>query len=289
MYTCKRCNKEFEIDWRKDTSLIKRQPIPSYCSRFCANSHSRTEESKERTKQALKKFHLTTPKSKTAKVKICKICGQSICQRSDICKKRQTFKKLSKYFGFDLSKIGTILVYEEFDRVVNLLKEEYFDNKLSSIAIAEKYGHKNKLDFNTFLKRFFDIRNLSDATRNNIIENGLGCRGSNQYKSGHHTTWNNRDIFYRSSYELEYAQQLDLQRVDYVVERLRILYWDSQRQIQRVAVPDFYLLESNTIVEIKSSYTYNEQNMKDKRRSYIQHGYNFKFFLDKKEVDTSLW
>lgn len=285
MYTCKRCNKEFEIDWRRDKGLIKRQPIPYFCSRCCANSHNRTEESKERTSRTLKTLHFHCG----IRPKKCKICGQEICTRKDICSKRRTFKTLSQYFGFDLSKLGTISIYEEFERVVNLLKEEYFDNKLSSISIAEKYGYKNKLDFNCFLKRFFDIRNLSNATKNSIIEKGLGHRGSFQFKSGHHITWNNKDIFYRSSYELEYALQLDKERIKYSVESLRILYWDSQKQVQRVAIPDFYLPESNMIIEIKGSYTYDEQNMKDKKKAYIQHGYNFKLFLDKKEVDTSLW
>jgi predicted nuclease of restriction endonuclease-like RecB superfamily len=57
---------------------------------------------------------------------------------------------------------------------------------------------------------------------------------------------------------------------------------------QRVAIPDFYLSESNTIVEIKSNWTYDEQNMKDKFKVYKEHGYNFKLILEGKEVDFSL-
>lgn len=90
--------------------------------------------------------------------------------------------------------------------------------------------------------------------------------------------------FYRSSYELEYAQQLDEQQVDYNMENLRILYWDSQLLKQRVAIPDFYLPESNTIVEIKSNWTYNKQNIEDKVKSYKEHGYNCKLMLEKKET-----
>lgn len=221
----------------------------------------------------------------------CKYCGQANCLRPDVCKRHQTFKTLSKYYGFDESVIGTIRIYEEFDRVVNLLKEEYFDNKLSTVAIAEKYGYENKFNLNKLLRSLFNLRELSEAVGNASIQGRLINTGIrfNQYKCGHHITWNGRDIFYRSSYELEYAQQLDKKQVKYSVESLRILYWDSQKQRQRVAIPDFYLVEDNTIVEIKGSYTYDEQNMKDKKRAYIQHGYNFKLFLDKKEVDTSLW
>ena len=63
----------------------------------------------------------------------------------------------------------------------------------------------------------------------------------------------------------------------------RILYWDSQIQVQRTAIPDFYLPDSNMIVEIKSDYTYDEPNMKDKLKSYKKHGYDFKLILEHKE------
>ena len=48
----------------------------------------------------------------------------------------------------------------------------------------------------------------------------------------------------------------------------------------RMAVPDFYIPSTNTIVEIKSEYTLNEQEMKDKAKQYIQNGYNFKLLVD---------
>lgn len=54
---------------------------------------------------------------------------------------------------------------------------------------------------------------------------------------------------------------------------------------QRVAIPDFYLPESNTIVEIKSDYTYDKQNMDDKIKAYKEHGYKYKLILEKEEVE----
>ena len=68
------------------------------------------------------------------------------------------------------------------------------------------------------------------------------------------------------------------------MENFRILYWDSRKLHQRIAIPDFYLPESNTIVEIKSSWTHDIQNMKDKFKSYKEHGYKCKLILDKKEA-----
>ena len=90
--------------------------------------------------------------------------------------------------------------------------------------------------------------------------------------------------FYRSSYELEYYKILDEQKINYETEKLRILYWDSQLLKQRIAVPDIYIKKDNLIIEIKSNYTYDKINMKDKVKSYKEHGYNFKLILEHKEI-----
>lgn len=51
----------------------------------------------------------------------------------------------------------------------------------------------------------------------------------------------------------------------------------------RITIPDFHLSETNTIVEIKSTYFYDPINMKDKFVKYKELGYNFKLILDKIE------
>lgn len=52
---------------------------------------------------------------------------------------------------------------------------------------------------------------------------------------------------------------------------------------KRIAIPDFYLVDNNEIVEIKSNWTYDEQNMKDKIKVYKDNGYNVKLILEHKE------
>lgn len=52
----------------------------------------------------------------------------------------------------------------------------------------------------------------------------------------------------------------------------------------RGAIPDFYIPSTNTIIEIKSSWTLDEQNMKDKMKAYLDLGYNFKLICDHKEI-----
>ena len=43
----------------------------------------------------------------------------------------------------------------------------------------------------------------------------------------------------------------------------------------------------NTIVEIKSNYTLDIQEMKDKVKEYKNLGYNFKLILEHQEVDLN--
>ena len=93
-------------------------------------------------------------------------------------------------------------------------------------------------------------------------------------------------IFYRSSYELKYFQKLDQQKIPYKVEAFRIKYWDSQLSKFRIAVPDIYLPENHKIIEIKSIFTYDKQNMVDRSNEYLKLGYDFALILDQKEFTS---
>jgi hypothetical protein len=51
-------------------------------------------------------------------------------------------------------------------------------------------------------------------------------------------------------------------------------------------VPDFYLPDSNTIVEIKSLYWLRPEEMRNKRDAYLNLGYKFKLILEHQEVEN---
>lgn len=292
---CKWCNGEI------DETKLSKYASGKFCSKVCARKYSQSITNNDELKKGncricgkeiwVKKradiHKIKCDKCKRIERQTCKYCGQLPCKRPDICKKHQTFPALAKYFGFDVDKIGTIEIYEEFDRVKNMLIEDYWDKELSLPELTEKYNHYTPWNFVKILKSLdIDIRSMKEASINKY-KNGKDNLTNihNQYKHGWHKTWNGKDVFYRSSYEIEYAQQLDEQQVDYDMENLRILYWDSQLLKQRVAIPDFYLPESNTIVEIKSDWTYDEQNMNDRIKAYEEHGYKYKLILEKKEVE----
>jgi hypothetical protein len=65
---------------------------------------------------------------------------------------------------------------------------------------------------------------------------------------------------------------------------LRIKYFDTQKNDYRYAVPDFYLVETNTIVEIKSAFTLDVVNMRDRKKEFEKRGYNFKLIFEFKEM-----
>lgn len=78
---------------------------------------------------------------------------------------------------------------------------------------------------------------------------------------------------------------MDIHKISYTYENLKIKFFDTQKNRYRLAIPDFYLPNTNTIVEIKSSWTLNVQEMKDKVKEYKKLGYAFKLILDHKETD----
>lgn len=274
-FCCDKCARGFSTKNEKD---FKKEA-------FCKKCNSKIIINK----RASIKNVLCEKCKKLNEIRICKICGQiKPCRRPDICRKHKLFPNLIKYFGLKEEYIGTIKIYEEYDKIKNLVYEDYYDNKLNIIKMAEKYNHNNHGNFYKILNSLeLEFRSNSESQQISLLNNINQHKYINNYrfKCGWHTTWNNKKVFYRSSYELDYAKKLDTQEIDYEMEKIRILYWDSIQQKQRVAIPDFYLIEENKIVEIKSIYTFDKQNLKDKIKAYKECGYKFELILDKKIID----
>ena len=77
---------------------------------------------------------------------------------------------------------------------------------------------------------------------------------------------------------------MDKNKIEYEVETLRIKYFDINRNEYRCAIPDFYIPGENLIVEIKSDWTLDIQNMKDKIKAYNELGYKVKVICEHKEI-----
>lgn len=221
--------------------------------------------------------------------RVCKLCGndRSIkeCKRRNICEKYKLLPSLHKYFGFDLSTKGSEKFYDEWDRIVSLLNDDYWNKELSISDIVEKYNMKDVGTTGGILKSLgIKSRNISESIRLAYKQGKINPTSDPIFNSGVHTAWNNKKVFYRSSYELDYAKELDKQKIDYEMETLKIQYFDSQKKITRTAIPDFYLPDENKIVEIKGKYYYDERNMKDKFNAYRKYGYKTELILEHESV-----
>lgn len=287
---CENCNKEHDGNYGSGR----------FCSKKCARGFA-TKIKRIEINQKVSKTLTGTISSHKDKKKIngkwislteeekfnkthCKYCGalKKKCLLPSICGKYRLFDIMIDYFGFNKNTLGTIKIYEEYNRIKNLLIEEYYDNNLSLMDIGLKYNYLNLNIIKLFDFLKIKRRDLSKSITLSFLKEDrkLNYNPNCTYKTGWHITWNNKKIFYRSSYELEFCKKLDDKKIDYEVEKLRILYWDSKKLKQRVAIPDFYILNENKIIEIKSFYTYDEQNMNDKVKAYKEHGYNFELYLE---------
>ena len=286
-----------------------------FCNASCKTSFtnvkrgSRSEETKRKISEKLKSKPNPNRILKTKNLivknniyyKICKICGreykyikgENSCCNNDFCKKHnyQHFPTLIKYFGFDKTKLGTIEVENEFNRIRNLLYDLYWNQYLSSTEICKIYNYPQicNLTHKVFKNiLFIPIKNCKQSVDENIFTGRQDISKSFMHGFGKeqwYTTWNGKEVFLRSSNELKYAQELDEQQIDYDVESLRIKYFDTQRNEYRCAIPDFYIPSENMIVEIKSEYTLNKQNMIDKKKAYLEQGYKFKCICDFNEIE----
>lgn len=288
---CKKCGKEFTVIEEETKFPIKGDKY--FCCRSCANTRYHSNETKQKISKSIINLDKNI-KSRKYKEEHTYFCGsKELDEQNYDISRRQSPKWFNKLipFGFDINSLYTKRIIEEHKKVKQLLYNEYVNNGLSPADIYKKYNCKEYFNNSeTLLHIFkdwkFPIRSWSKSCINSWLNGKLNNENNhNQYNQQWYTTWNGKEVYLHSSYELDYAKELDKQKIDYDVECLRIKYWDSQKQEYRCAIPDFYIPSTNTIVEIKSSYTLDEQNMKDKIKAYKELGYNTKLICDHKEIN----
>ena len=270
------------------------------CSSICSNKKSLQNIDYSKTKNAICigcstevdiKLNCSTKnylcdKCKPKRKFKCKCCGYEGC-KNKICKSWKSGR--SKVFiklGFDINRMGSSEFYSEYERIVELIKFEYYSS--SMVEIGEKFNINYQTVFMMIKNIGLNTRTLSDSLILAYKKGRFESPNVNiyPYKSGYHISWEGNKYWYRSSYELEYCKILDESKIRYEIEKINIQYFDTQLGRERTAVPDFCLIDTNEIVEIKSSWTYNEQNMIDKFKEYKKLGFNVKLILDHKEVEV---
>lgn len=279
---CKQCGKEIP-EGRK------------FCNSSCAakynNKHRTrkpwTEEQKKRISLKMKlNFDAKRQRKKynsdgTLKLKHCIYCGK-VSGTHRVCEECSSYSKPSIYRKLHLTE-GSLR--SRFETAKDLVRGWYFRDKQSIPEIREHTG----LHFGT-IRYLLTVdgeatRNKSESNKN-AIEQGrlLHHPCSPCYKSGKHKTWEGQVYTFRSSWEEKYMQELDEKKISYLYEPFSIRYFDTVQKKERIAIPDFFFPETNTILELKSSWTYDEQNMQDRFKSYREKGYKAKLLLDWQEV-----
>lgn len=279
MKVCEYCGKEIDGSYGSGR----------FCSKSCAIAWS----NKKRGSRSLEtKMKIAKANSKPPQILKCKFCGKDILHIngkkhiycSDECRKLMIHKipTLIKHFGFDQSLIGTSNVFNEIDRISKMVEDLYWNQHKSSIELSKIFGFSDASNFSNQILQMLGIKQktLNEAIKESYLMGRTNASSSNKYKHGYHTTWNNKEIFYRSSYELNLAKEFDKMNIDYDVECLRIEYYDTIKKTNRIAIPDFFLKDFNTIIEVKSTFTFDKQNMIDKMNAYIDNGYIALCYID---------
>jgi hypothetical protein len=293
---CSYCGKEIE----KTNSQIKTSKTKNFfCNNSCAASfnnskRTRTEESKNNISNIMKEKYFqetgfSSYKEKKKSEKICSVCGETICKHPQICSSSflRTRSNNLKNLGFNMNTIGTTEVYSEYYKVQKYLFSLYHIKNYSFQDIMKEHNIKYLRSMELLFK-FFEIerRTISEAVQLSVLQGKQQTQSNTiQYKTGFHTSWEGKLFFYRSSYELDYMKELDSNKESYEYECFRIPYYNTQKERLSVAVPDFYIPNTKTIVEIKSNYTYDKQEMIDKSNEYKRLGFNFKLILEHIEYD----
>lgn len=301
---CLHCGKP--LTWEQHTWGSK------YCCRSCSASETnlgkisplrKPEELKKKTKKKKSeeykaKLHNKTVHKRHNELEIqdskpgcCLICGEYHCE-NEFCKKHgfQQLMSMVKHLGFDPKVIGTKEVFGEFERVRDIVYDLYWNQGYSGTDLEKMFGYGKYVMYDVF--KYLDIpkRSQSDAIRNTYI-NGKHCTKEDGSTNGFagssnwHLTWFGDTVFLRSSYEVDYAEELDDKKISYKVEEIRLEYFDTLLNKKRVAVPDFFLPDTNELVEIKSDFTLDIQEMLDKFKVYKESGYIPRLILEHEEID----
>lgn len=276
---CERCGKTEEVNIHSSEKL-------------CDNC--KMDVSDELFDAGISKFHKSGISKMLHKVSRCKVCGSGYNPSigcTDFCKRVKIggIKQLIRWVGFDESAVGTNRVFTEYNRIRDMIYNQYWNENMSCGDISKYYGitYKHCISQTIFKTLDIPVKTFSESGRAAIAKGKrFGSNNRACYKSGWHITWDGRKVFLRSSYEKDYADKLDRDRIYYEVESLRIRYFDGVKNEYRTSIPDFYIPGTNTIVEIKSTWTFDHKNMVDKRNAYIRDGYNFRLILD--HIDTDL-
>lgn len=198
--TCMHCGKIIEVKSNEKPSETRRR-------KFCANSCAAKYNNKKRIFEPKNDVRIKTVRcfscdnlvdvnirasNKTVKCDTCKqrkkltckYCGQFPCISPLICKKFQVFPSLNKYFGMNISVVGTKELSQEFERIKSIVKNDFNEEGNNIFYLMNKYGHTNVGNFYKILCSLGVIDNSISKLNKSLVHNKNGKSSLCRYHTG---------------------------------------------------------------------------------------------------------
>lgn len=266
---CSVCETQKEIKYNDYNKITKNNTAPYFCCgcKIIKINKTKLEKYGEELKEVvnkckntmMEKYGVDNP-SKLEFVKnkkrqtTLKNYGVDIPAKSDliICKMKKTC--LEKYgselymTSLDFKEKSAITIRNKYGDVENVFQSEIIKDKIKNTLI-EKYGSDHPMR----IEEFFYKQKVSAFEMK-------------EYDG----------ILYQGTYELDFIKFTKSMGIE-------IKKGPSIDYEMGVYHPDFFILDKNLIIEIKSSYTFEKEYDKNilKQKSCLEKGYNFIFIIDK--------
>lgn len=241
-------------------------------------------------------------------------------QNEDIRKKYEEtmIKKYGSSCNFSLKEVQDKIEKTNLIKygVKRPIQNEDIKNKISQTNL-ERYGSKWVINSDHYLniinKKFsspdkkinniFQSEKIKNSIKKRMIEK-YGVENINQnekyfyqinFKSFAIKKFKNTDLYYQSSYEFFFLDQMERKNLlDLVKNGLRFNYLREDNN--HYYFSDFYIEKWNMIIEIKSSWTYDKNGTDPrlreineiKEKCVIDSGFNFRLLIDKKNISQFL-
>lgn len=92
------------------------------------------------------------------------------------------------------------------------------------------------------------------------------------------------NLILRSNWEKVVAEFLDKNDLKWEYESMKFNYWDSQRNITAITIPDFFVPSLNAIIEVKSNAEFKSLKTKSKLEAIKNNGFRV-FLVGRKEIE----
>ncbi len=237
---------------------------------------------------------------------ICDVCGEehitSLCNlnkypNNDINKYYCKKCKYEKYKKTCLEKYNVENIFQ-LDSIKEKSKEtclkkygcEYaVQNK--EILEKQKITNKDRYGFEFQMQNPENVKKSKETCMkkyNHTSNMGDEKIFNKQRKSGKKIKkFRNTDLYYQGSYELDFLNKF---YDKYTIKRSKTIKYIIDNK-EKVYYPDFYIVEKDIVVEIKSSYWYNQNKdlCIEKENEIKKLGFNYIIIFDKKYSDFNLY